>query len=457
MAFRLLEGGAGTRLLEGSSDRRLLETASDAPGLTMTRVLQDPCAFPAAGTNCYFHDTCVACMTGTRYRWLNWEGRKANALDANLAESQFKIWKSDADEGVTWFLLATLTALPVTLQYHLLFSPANDILIVGGQDKTTATYNASYSFISRSLDGGATWSSAVASNMYVGLTANVLVKGFFCDPSDPTVVYAYGSFPLATGTVQFLRSTDSGTSFEPWGSDTGESHFASAVAITSTLFAGTGNAGVSPFYSADAGVSWTAGTKPAGTVTGNLAMRSDGAVVAMGRTAASLAGTQVSTDNGQTYSATGSPPDGSNNGAKTIVAYNADVMVGGGNSPSGTGTLQKWWVTGDGGTTWADSEYIGDRVASCDASSILVTTSGVILAGLDRITAPATVTDQFGEIWRGTLSAVPAFYTPSCGPAEEDEEEVIEPPPFVVPLAAGRGARALCGPAFMPTPCTQHC
>lgn len=410
-SFRLLEGSTDVRLLEGSTDRRLLESGP-ATGLEMERVLQDAASFPLAATDCYFHDTYVCCLESNRYRWLNWEGRKAVASDPDtlLVDSQVRLWGS-TNEGATWTLVIEFD-LPLRMQWNTIFSPSGDILLGAGLDNADYVYDATYSVIARSTDAGLTWTSAVSQALFDALgVIGALTVGFIKLPGTETIL-SFGRYDLGGDSqVNFLRSTDNGVSFSSFSS-TGDFNVTSAYAVSATLVVCTTTANA--FYSTDSGSTWTQSSKPSGTVLANgIAARPDGALIIIGRTAASVSAAFISTNDGVSYTQLGLLPSGSGSTAETLTVFNDDVLVAGTNTtPS---LLQMWWISEDGGTTWAQASILSDRVASSDVTSITITTDGFVLAGLDRPTRGSIASDNFGEIWRGRLDPVLASYSATCG------------------------------------------
>jgi BNR/Asp-box repeat len=412
--------------------------------LTVERVLQDPSHF-AASNNCFFHDSCVACMLDERYRFLRWEGRKANSGDANLDQSHTRIFSS-ADQGATWALLTDFD-VPLHTQWNELFSPGGNRLLAGTADKADYAYNGSFSLIPRSEDGGVTWTSAVSSGFFGSLTAPANTQRFVKLPNTTTVL-AFGKYEVSGVPFNVLRSTDDGLTFTAF-SDMGVALANHAAALSATEVVAVDDNGSAPMYSTDGGATWTAATKPAGATTLLFAFAAmgSGVVLAFGRTTSSNLGTIFrSTDSGQSY-VTHALVGSETNRAHIIRALSSTVLIAGAGGPSPT-ILQKWWLSEDTGDTWSAAALVGDQAANSDSTSMTVTTQGFMLASLDRPTRAVIAADNKGEIWRGTVAGFSSGGVGTCEAAAS-----VEPSPPVGQL----GVHFLCIPTLSPQPCPQLC
>lgn len=143
------------------------------------------------------------------------------------------------DFGCRIFDLAIAPSTPATL-YAAGATPADPAVPARCFENTVAA-------LSRSTDGGATWTSIVA-----GLPAASAINSVAVDPRDPRTLY------VALNSTQVWKSTDGGATWAP--SNVG-APFLTSVAVspgTGTVWAGTFDAHV--FASHDAGANW----QPAG-------------------------------------------------------------------------------------------------------------------------------------------------------------------------------------------------
>jgi hypothetical protein len=407
--------------------------------LTMEMVLQDPPHFFPA-TNCYFHHSSVCCMTDAHYRWMRWEGQKAIVSDPDLNGSQVRMFGSD-DQGVTWDLLAEFD-VPLRTQWSFdTFSPGGERLLAGIFDKTTSAYDASFSVLPRSEDRGLTWVSAVSQDFYDSLTFQAQTTCFVKLPNTTTVL-AFGQYEVAGVPYNVLRSTDDGLTFTAFSS-VGEFIIFNAVALSSTVVVASATA--SAYYSTDGGATWTQATKPGSTVVGEPISMGSGVVLTAGRDATAHGAVLRSLDSGQTYSILASFP--TMNALYTIRALTTTHLVVGGDTVN-PGDLITWWLSEDAGDTWAEATaLVGDRFAASLTASLTITTTGIVLADLDRKPTSAVAAERLSEIWRGTVEGLVSTGIGTC-----------EAAPTVPPIAAGLlGTHLLCIPILSPAPCPQLC
>lgn len=412
--------------------------------LAVERVLQDPAHF-SPPTNCYFHSLPVCCMLDGRYRAARWEGRKAVSSDPDLDASHTRLFSS-VDQGATWSLLTDFD-VPLHTQWNGLFSTGGNRLLASTFDKADYAYDASFSLIPRSEDGGLTWTSAVSAGFFGSLTFTALTLGFVKLPNTITVL-AYGRYEVGGVPFNFLRSTDDGLTFTAF-SDMGVFLVGNAVALSATEIVAVDVNGADPMYSTDGGATWNAATKPAGftTLLFTFAAMGSGVVLAFGRTTIANLGTIFrSTDSGQTY-VTHALVGGETRSAHTIRAVTMTTLIVSATGPSPAPSPQKWWLSEDAGDTWTPAAIVGPVIPDAVSTHMTVTSAGFMLSGVTRPPGPTTVTaDHVAEIWRGTVAGLVPTGIGTC--------EALLAPPLA---AAVMGVRIDCVPILTPPVCPPVC
>jgi hypothetical protein len=408
--------------------------------LTVEMVLQDDAHFTSA-TNCYFQATVPCCMTGDRYRFLRWEGRRAVVTDLDLDQSHTRLFSS-TNQGVTWSLLTEFD-VPITTEWVALFSPGGNRLLAGLSDKTTAAYDANFSFLPRSEDGGLTWVSSVTMGFYNAFTGTCRTVGFVKLPGTTTVL-AFGVYDQSSGGgigtpgwFNFLRSTDDGVTWTTFAT-ADEGIIEDCVALSATVL--VASATTAGYVSTDGGATWSPASGE--QVLGAPESLGGGVVLANGRFS-SLSVVWKSVDSGQTYTNHAALPGGAGNRGKTLRKVTPTILIAGTNTTPGD--LQRWWLSEDGGDTWTTATIVGSQVAASTGIAMTITSQGFMLAGIAYGTTGGPLSK--GELWRGTVSGFVSTGIGTC-------EFLLGVP---APGTALMGVHLDCVAIFSPGPCPQEC
>jgi hypothetical protein len=317
--------------------------------------------------------------------------------------------------------------------------------LAGLSDKTTGAYDASFSFLPRSEDGGLTWVSSVSAGFYDAFTGISRTVGFVKLPGTTTVL-AFGFYDQSggggigtPGWFNFLRSTDDGVTWAAF-STADEGIIEGCVALSATVLVASGTA--SGYFSTDGGATWNPASGE--QVLGVPESLGGGVVLANGRFS-SLSVVWKSVDSGQTYANHAALPGGLGTRSKTLRKVTSTILIAGTNTTPGD--LQRWWLSEDGGDTWTTATIVGSQVVASSATEMTITSQGFMLAGVAYGNAGGA--SSKGEVWRGTVAGFVSTGIGTC--------EFLNPPEPPEPGVALMGVHLDCVAIFSPGLCPQEC